>query len=268
MLRALCPLPLAWVGKCWPAGSTQCSAVGLWSPGGLWSFLPGQSLGAGAGYLHSWGGPGHPVIWDTGGGHRHCQPPGLGPTELVTLPGVTSPMCCHQLGAKDRCHSGLLCSAISLAQPLHSTDGETETEGGRRLAQDSSKAGPGTRCPDAQFRARPATPSSVSQTCREDSRTGCSAATQREAWLPLCFLQEAPLCRGATRHRDRAARVQSSLAPRHWPGALQGEVGVNFPGGKAVRWVRSSSAHRPPETLTEARKEEGFPGWGERQAER
>ena len=61
LLRALCPLPLAWVGKCKPVGSTLCSAVGLWSPDGLWSFFPGQALGARAGNLQSWGGSGHSV---------------------------------------------------------------------------------------------------------------------------------------------------------------------------------------------------------------
>ena len=64
-------------------------------------------------------------------GQRLCQPPGQGPMELVTLPGVTRSTGSHHPGARGCGCSGLLCSAMLLVQALHSTDAETESKGGR-----------------------------------------------------------------------------------------------------------------------------------------
>lgn len=64
-------------------------------------------------------------------GQRLCQPPGQGPMELVTLSGITRSTGSHHPGASGCGCSGLLCSAMLLVQALHSTDGETESKGGR-----------------------------------------------------------------------------------------------------------------------------------------
>ena len=157
-------------------------------------------------------------------GQRLCQPPGQGPMEPVTLPGMTRSTGSHHPGARGCGCSGLLCSAMLLVQALHSTDGETESKGGKQLIQDCSRAGPGTRCADA-------TPGLV---------------------LPL----PAQFHKYAESHAAPAAPEHSSSTPHAGRERCRGRwVGpVNFPGGKAVRWVRPGSAHRPPGAWAETRK--------------